>query len=172
MLSQAMSGLGRTATLLGRTDAQTMIERAIEYADSIQFMAFRAADLTWLAYTHLWEGRPDQAIATIERALDRAKTHEQGAMEAEATLVLGAIKASRDVLDAEDARQCFSRALSLAEAFGMRPLAAHCHLGLGKLYRRVQDAARADEHLVIARDMSREMNMGLWFDEAPGIHGW
>jgi tetratricopeptide (TPR) repeat protein len=82
VLSIALSALGQTATLLGRTDAQAMIERAMEYADSIQFMAFRAADLTWLAYTHLWEGRPDQAMETIKRALDLAKTHEQGAMEA------------------------------------------------------------------------------------------
>ena len=32
----------------------------------------------------------------------------------------------------------------------MRPLVAQCHLGLGKLYRRTGDGAKAEEHLTAA----------------------
>jgi hypothetical protein len=35
----------------------------------------------------------------------------------------------------------------------MRPLVAHCHLGLGKLYRRTGDHVKAQEHLTTARAM-------------------
>ena len=41
----------------------------------------------------------------------------------------------------------YREALALAEPRGMRPLVAHCHLGLGKLYRRTGDGAKAEEHL-------------------------
>jgi hypothetical protein len=48
----------------------------------------------------------------------------------------------------------------------MRPLQAHCHLGLGKLYRRTgrPDAARAA--LATAVAMLREMGMAFWLPEA------
>ena len=48
----------------------------------------------------------------------------------------------------------------------MRPLVAHCHLGLGKLYRRTGDQAKAEEHLTTAKAMYREMDMGFWLEKA------
>jgi hypothetical protein len=55
---------------------------------------------------------------------------------------------------------------ALAEELGMRPLLAHCHLGLGKLYRRTRKQQQAKEHIVTARAMMREMEMGLWLEKA------
>jgi hypothetical protein len=49
----------------------------------------------------------------------------------------------------------------------MRPLVAHCHLGLGRLDRRVGDRARAGEHLALAATMYREMEMRFWLDHVP-----
>jgi hypothetical protein len=48
----------------------------------------------------------------------------------------------------------------------MHPLVAHCHLGLGKLYRRTGDHATAEEHLATATTMSREMRMTYWLEKA------
>jgi hypothetical protein len=48
----------------------------------------------------------------------------------------------------------------------MRPLAAQCHLGLGKLCRRTRDHAKAEEHLTTARAMYREMDMQFWLAQA------
>ena len=53
----------------------------------------------------------------------------------------------------------------------MRPLVAHCHLGLGKLYRRADDRARAGEHLQTALTMYREMDMGFWLEKAEAALG-
>ena len=60
----------------------------------------------------------------------------------------------------------------------MRPLVAHCHLGLGRLHRRVGDHAKAEPHLATAGAMYREMGMSFWLEkmetappptrEAPG----
>ena len=56
--------------------------------------------------------------------------------------------------------------MALASELGMRPLAAHCHLGLGKLYRRRGDTAKAKEHLTAATAMYREMGMTFWLEKA------
>ena len=55
---------------------------------------------------------------------------------------------------------------ALADELGMRPLVAHCHLGLGKLYRRTGKRQEAEEHLTTAAAMYREMDMRFWLDEA------
>ncbi len=51
----------------------------------------------------------------------------------------------------------------------MRPLAAHCHLGLGTLYERVGrgDAARAE--LGTAAAMYRDMGMAFWLEKAEAM---
>ena len=48
----------------------------------------------------------------------------------------------------------------------MRPLTAHCHLGLGRLYRRTHIREQAQEHIVIAATMYRELNMTYWLEQA------
>ena len=45
-------------------------------------------------------------------------------------------------------------------------LVAHCHLGLGKLYRRIGQPEQAQEHLTIATTMYREMGMTYWLEKA------
>ena len=46
------------------------------------------------------------------------------------------------------------------------PLAAHCNLGLGKLYRRTGKRDGAQEHLTTAATMYREMDMRFWLMQA------
>ena len=48
----------------------------------------------------------------------------------------------------------------------MRPLVAHCHLGLGRLCRRIGDRAKAGEHVAAATAMYREMDMSFWLAQA------
>ena len=48
----------------------------------------------------------------------------------------------------------------------MRPLVAHCHLGLGKLYRRTDKREQAREHLTAATTMYRERGMTYWLEKA------
>ena len=48
----------------------------------------------------------------------------------------------------------------------MRPLVAHCHLDLGKLYRRTDKRSQAQEHLATATAMYRDMGMTYWLEKA------
>jgi len=62
----------------------------------------------------------------------------------------------------------YRAALALAEQLGMRPLIAHCHLGLGTLYRRSAKPEPAREHLATAASMYRDMGMTYWLDACSG----
>ena len=45
-------------------------------------------------------------------------------------------------------------------------LIAHCHLGLGKLYRRTGEREQAQEHLTTATARYREMGTTYWLEQA------
>jgi hypothetical protein len=73
----------------------------------------------------------------------------------------------------EAAETSYRAANALGSDLGIRPLVAHCHLGLGRLYRRTGNHAKGDEHLTTASAMYREMDMGFWLAkaEAAGAGG-
>ena len=51
----------------------------------------------------------------------------------------------------------------------MRPLQAHCHLGLGTLYRQAGRAALAHAVLSTAIELYRAMDMTFWLPEAESV---
>jgi hypothetical protein len=55
---------------------------------------------------------------------------------------------------------------ALAADLGMRPLVAHCHFGLGTLYRQSGQREQAQEHLTTATTLYREMDMRFWLAQA------
>jgi hypothetical protein len=97
----------------------------------------------------------------------RAQSH-RGA-EAWAWRLLGAIAAETDPPDVQGAETAYREALTRATDLGMRPLVAHCHLGLGKLHHRAGDRAKAEEHLTAATTMYRDMGMGFWAEQAEAL---
>jgi tetratricopeptide (TPR) repeat protein len=117
-----------------------------------------------LGRAHLLLGRLDEARHLGERAVDSSPLHPGFA--AHALHLLGDIATHPDRLDAERGEAHYRQALALAEPRGMRPLVAHCHLGLGKLYRRIGRREPAQEHLTNATTMYREMGMTFWLEKA------
>jgi tetratricopeptide (TPR) repeat protein len=125
------------------------------------------ASFQTLIVTHLGEAcmladRLEDALAFGDRALALARERGQRGYEAWALRHLGEIASSRDPLDAETAEGHYRAALGVASELGMRPLVAHCHLGLGKLYRRTGKHEQVREHLATATTMYREMGMRFW----------
>jgi tetratricopeptide (TPR) repeat protein len=94
--------------------------------------------------------------------------HERGeqGFEARCLRALGEIVAYPDLADVDRAERRYRGALTLATELGMRPLVAHCHLGLGKLYRRTGKREQAQEYLATATTMYREMDMRFWLEQA------
>ena len=88
-------------------------------------------------------GQLDDAILVARRALDLSRGRKELGVEAYTLRVLGEIALRGDPASFEAAMGQYHTALALATDLGMRPLTAHCHLGLGKLYRRTGDRRRA-----------------------------
>ncbi len=98
------------------------------------------------------------------RALDFATECGFRGSLARALHLLGNIDARHDPANPSAAEDHYRRALELAEELGMRPLAAHCHLGLGRLYRHKGEPGKPGTHIETATAMYRDMNMEFWLD--------
>jgi tetratricopeptide (TPR) repeat protein len=166
LVAVAWNFLGRALVLAGRADARATLEQAINYSESIGFMAWHAAALAWLADSYLGDGRCTDAIDMANRSLDLSQTHGQGAQKVEALVMRGAIASAGHMPDPELAHNSIHEALALAEQLKMRPLVAQCHLGLGQLYRRTDTRERARDHLGTAATMYSEMSMTYWLEKA------
>jgi len=106
-------------------------------------------------------GRVEEARTLAARAIESSPRHPGFA--AHALHLLGDIAAHPAQPDVESGEAHYSQALALAELRGMRPLVAHCRLGLGKLHR---PGAEASEHLAAAAKLYRELGMRFWATEA------
>jgi class 3 adenylate cyclase/tetratricopeptide (TPR) repeat protein len=116
------------------------------------------------AESWLLSGDLDEAGRMAERELEIARAQNLRAQEASALHVLGEIARSREPGNMDESESHLSRALVLAEALGMRPLTAHCHAGLAKLYRQTGRRAQWHEHVVTATAMYRDMGMTYWLE--------
>src|SRR5262249_26604911 len=87
---------------------------------------------------YLLAGRTQQASGYPQQARDLPRSPGSRGTEAIALRLLGETMAC----DAKAASDHYSAALSQAAELCMRPLAAHCHFGLGKLHRRMRDHAQ------------------------------
>ena len=106
----------------------------------------------------------DEARRLGDRALQSSP--QQPGYAAHAHHLLGDIATHPDGFDAESGEAHYRKALALAEPRGMRPLVAHCHLGLGRLYRITGERLEAQEHLTTATTMYREIDMRFWLEQA------
>jgi len=127
--------------------------------------------LAYLAEAHLLAGRRDDAVAVARRALDLSHRQKERGSEAWVLRLLGEIAAHADPPNVESAEGHYTQALARADELGMRPVRAHCHLGLGKLFHRTGDRPKTAEHLTIAATMYREMGMGFWLEKAEAELG-
>jgi len=88
----------------------------------------------FLSEGYLLANQIEDAIRLAGQALDFARDHKLRPHQAWALQALGEIASHRDPPDTEKAEASYRQAMVLADELGMRPLVAHCHLGLGKLY--------------------------------------
>jgi tetratricopeptide (TPR) repeat protein len=157
--------MGSTYIRRGRiAEALSLLKRAAEQTAAPRPWIFIRE--TPLGEAYLIAGQVEEAHAVAHRALAVAREYRIPGQEAWVLRLLGEIALRRAPAEADDARAHYQEALAIADQRGMRPLAAHCHLGLGKLYRRTGQRERAQEHLTTATAMYREMEMPFWLEQA------
>jgi class 3 adenylate cyclase/tetratricopeptide (TPR) repeat protein len=145
------------------TEALPLLEHAVnQSARGPRDLLYRC----WLSEAYLFTSQREKAMEVARGAQDLARNKKERGNEAWILRLLGEIVAREDPLDIGKAENHYGQALALAEELGMRPLIAHCHVGLGKLYRLIRSRQQAEEHLTTATAMMREMEMGLWLEEA------
>lgn len=159
--------LGYVYALSGRLDQGiSILEQVLTQAASVGLMARNSLYLARRGEACLLNGQADDAIALAERALLLAREHGEHGHEAFALRVRGEIAGHQDAFDAEKAERCYRESTELARGLGMRPLVAHCHLGLGTLYHRRRDRQNAQQHLAAATTLFREIDMQFWSQKA------
>jgi tetratricopeptide (TPR) repeat protein len=159
--------LGAAYTLGGRVaDAVPLLTQAVEQTTAREMIGFQALCHRSLGEAQLLAGRLEEAHALAERALAHAREHQERGHQAYALRLLGEIAAHRESPEVESAETHYRRALALAVELGMRPLQAHCHLGLGTLYATTGPREQARAELSAAIDLYRAMEMTYWLPEA------
>jgi tetratricopeptide (TPR) repeat protein len=159
--------LGLQGARSGRpAEAVALLERATSLAKQ-RVELFNLVPLkVWLGEAYLAAGDPERARQHAQASLEVARAQPQRGTEAWAWRLLGEVAVEESPPDIPGAETAYREALARASGLGMRPLVAHCHLGLGKLYHRIGDRARAEEHLTLAATMYREMDMRFWLERA------
>jgi class 3 adenylate cyclase/tetratricopeptide (TPR) repeat protein len=161
------SRLGAAYTLAGRVaEALPLLERSLEQAASSGWKADSSPLAMRLGLGYLAANRVDDALVQANDALDVAVKQNGRGRQAWALRLLGDIASHSASPHPERAEAPYRQALALADELGMRPLAAHCNLGLGRFYERIGKVPEAQKAFVTATKMYREMNMRLWLDKA------
>jgi tetratricopeptide (TPR) repeat protein len=167
MALYVMGFLAHAYALCGRTEeGMSMGLELLTGAATMGLRSFSANLFNSIGEACLLAGRTDPALAFAGQAATMARGLGQRGGEAWALRLLGEIAFHGASAELETAEGHFHEALALAIELGMRPLTAHCHLGLGKIYARVDKPEQAREHLTTASTMFREMGMTFWLGQA------
>jgi tetratricopeptide (TPR) repeat protein len=159
--------LSTAYVLCGRVDeAVRLLEQVIEQTTASDRMGSQALLLSALGEAHLHAGRLEEATTRAVLALEHCRTRQERGHEAYALRLLGDIAMHREPPEVAEADASYRQALTLAEALEMRPLLAHCHLGLGSLYAKTGQREQACAELSAAIDLYRAMEMTFWLPQA------
>jgi tetratricopeptide (TPR) repeat protein len=161
------SCLGAAYALAERAAAaRPLLDQALERLATGSPIQHEALVLIELSEALLLVGRVDEANALIERLFKLSHTHTGSGYQAHASRLLGEVAAQREPPEVKLAEAHYQQALALADELGMRPLQAHCHLGLGTLYNQMGRVEQARLALSTALDLYRTMEMTFWLPKA------
>jgi DNA-binding SARP family transcriptional activator len=166
--------LGYAYALSGQvSEGLALLREAVGEAEKAGHVASQAWRLAWLSEASLLAGRPDDSARWADQALEQSRRrgergHEAWALRAQAEVASARKPPARDV-----ARDRYHEAIVLAEALGMRPLEARCHLGLATLHRAAGRHDQARAAMGRALEPLQSMGMEFWLTRAraPGSAG-
>jgi len=162
----ALAALGHVYAWSGRSEEGiSYLQQALTAYDAEGIGFLQALSVEQLGEAYLLAGQVDNARACADRAAMLAGERGERGNEAWALRLLGEVASHHVRPDATTAAAHYGAAMTLASGLGMRPLVGHCHLGLGRLYRRTGHPEQAQEHLTTARAMYREMGMTYWLEQ-------
>jgi predicted ATPase/class 3 adenylate cyclase len=163
------SALGYAYALSGRVkEGAPLLLQAIRQAEELNVVFRYALWLTWLGETYSLAGRTTEALQLADRALERTRARGERGHEAYALRLVGELAAGQPG-QAKRAEDVYRQALVLTEQLGMRPLEAHCRVGLGALHQEQGRPDQAHEEASRAAALFRSMNMTFWLNRAETL---
>jgi tetratricopeptide (TPR) repeat protein len=164
---ETAAALGCAYACAGRVaEALLLLEEAEQTVAAMGSLGSHSLRVGYWSEAYLLADRMQEAVHLAGRALDLARTHKERGHEAWALRLFGAIAAHQDPPEIEPAAHHYRQSRALADELGMRPLVAHCHLGLGTLYTKAGQRESARAELSTAIEMYRVMGMTFWLPQA------
>jgi class 3 adenylate cyclase/tetratricopeptide (TPR) repeat protein len=161
--SRVMAGLGCARARLGLVEeGLQLLERAVAMDAAAEPMTTRSFALNALAEALFLGGEEEGALAACNQALQFTREHDERGAEAYTCFLLGLINNAR-ISEFEAAAGYLRAAASIASDYGLRPLLAHCQLGLAEWHRKRGDTGEAREYLERGRSMLNALGMKQWF---------
>ena len=152
--------------LAGQTrEAVQLLEEAVAQDRALHILSQHSLTVVHLAEAYLLAGQMHEASTQAQYALACSRAHQEPGYEAYALRLLGEIAVSHNPPEVEPAEVSYRQALALATELGMRPLQAHCHRGMGRLYTATGLREQARAALSTAITMYRNMEMTFWLPQ-------
>jgi tetratricopeptide (TPR) repeat protein len=160
------TSLGYAYCLADRVDeAILLLEETEREASTMHRLGGHPMILIRLGEAYLRSARMADAERCGRQALQLARKQGEYGHEAHALRFLAELGMSDpSCLDESEAN--FLEALRRAQELDLHPLAAQCHLGLGKRYRSAGQRENAEQHLNTAAALFRELGMQFWLEQA------
>jgi class 3 adenylate cyclase/tetratricopeptide (TPR) repeat protein len=164
--SYVASHLGCAYAQSGRVaDSLTLLRQVVGQDRAVRRTVDYSLWVAWLSEASLLADRMTDAADLARHALDLSREHNERGHHAWALRTLAEVSAHQAPPESETVER-YRQAMALADDLGLRPLAARCHLGLGKFYRRTGKREESQEHLTVATAMYREMDMRFYLEQA------
>jgi tetratricopeptide (TPR) repeat protein len=159
--------LGHVYALQGHlAEGRALLEEGISESRRTGGLLGQAHRVAWLSEVCRLTGRGEEAWQHAHQALDLARQQKERGNEARALHQLGVVHAHAGPPDTAQAEAHYQQALALADELSMRPLVAHCHHGLGRLYATTGQREQVRAALTAAIDMYRAMDMTFCLPQA------
>ncbi len=159
--------MGHVHLLLGNLDdALRVLEEAVAPLKIDLSAVPSIYPLTGLAEAYRLKGDIDRALQTSEEALSILRKKGEHGFGAWAIYYMAKIQSEDKAEQIQQAIQSYRQAIQQSVGLGMRPLEAHCHMGLGQAYLKRGLSEEARSELVAAIELYRSMDMGFWLPEA------
>ncbi|MBI4638543.1 MAG: AAA family ATPase [Candidatus Rokubacteria bacterium] len=161
-LAAAYGHAGRVA------DAVRVLEETAERAQQIRDPIGHWVRTGALAEAYALAGRPVEAHPLALQYLAQRRTIGARGYEAWALHLLAEVTARLEPPAQQQASRHYEDAITLAGRLDMRPLAALCRLGLGRLDRRLGRTTEGEATIREAIEGFRSMGMRTWLERAEG----
>jgi DNA-binding NtrC family response regulator/tetratricopeptide (TPR) repeat protein len=165
-IPRLVSALGAAYAATGRARlALPLLEAAVGQAQGMALIRGLSLLVGVWSYASLLAGDRAGARERGRRALDLAREHREPGYEAWILRLQAEVALRGRPMLAAEAEALFGEALARARALGMRPLVAHCHLGLARLCHHLDRGDEAERHRAEAAALYAAMEMRFWLPQ-------